>query len=283
MEKNEMIFKCVNTRAPYIVDEENKCLRQLHLTKVVYDLQHGLTDLTWIEAETGKLIVGDLSDKKVFVNEEHFQKGEILKQTDLYAERNINEVIYTNLSCRNAKVDGKRYYSWVYRNGHADKFYYDEEIGAIKITFGDDGKGAKKAEADIELPETYYDVEEVYDFNDYEVVNNDGTKSFHEGLCKRLRLTDEQNVMLDKLQAMLDECGRAGIQIAFDLCDYQLTAFNKANVERIEYDPGYDEEEEICHSLNLRESRTLSGVYDINTDDSSLQFVVAKNTLKTSK
>ena len=278
-----MTFKNVNFRAPYIVDEDSKCLRQLHLTTIVYDLTTGETKLTWIEAETGKLIMGDLSDKKVFANEEHFQKGEILKQIDLYAESSINKVIYMNLSFRNAKVDGKRYYSWVYRNGHADKFYYDEEISAIKITFGDDGKGVKKVETDIELPETYYDVEEVYDFNDYEVVNNDGTKSFHEGLCKRLRLTDGQNVMLDKLQAILDECSRAGIQIAFDLCNCQLTAFNKANVECVGYDPGYDEEMEICHYLNLRESRTLSGVYDINTEDSSLQFVVAKNTLKTSK
>ena len=277
-----MIFKSVNNRAPYIVDEDSKCLRQLHLTQVVYDLQHGLTDLTWVEAETGKLILGDLSDKKVFGNEAHFQKGEILKLTDLYAERSIDAVINVNLSCNYMKRDGNRCYSWVYRHGHADKFYYDEEISTIKITFGADGNGQKVVETDIELPKTYYDVEEVYDFNDYEVVNNDGTKIFHEGLCKRLRLTDEQNTMLDKLQVMLDECGRAGIQIAFDLCDYKLTAFNKANIERVGYDPGFDEEKEICHSLNLRESRTLCGVYDI-PDDHGFQFVVAKNTLKTNK
>ena len=278
-----MTFKSVNNRAPYIVDEEGKCLRQLHLTKVVYDLKRGVTNLTWLEAETGNLVKGDLSDKKVFACEEHFKKGELLKLSDLYAEKDIEGIVHINLSCRCSKLDGKRRYSWVYRNGHADKFYYAEEIGTITVTFGADGNGNREVKTDIELPETYYDAEEVYDFNDYEVVNNDGTKTFHEGLCSRLKLTDEQNALVDKLQSVIDECNKAGIKLVFNLCDYYLTAFNSANIDRVEYDPSCDEENEICHYLNLRDSRTLNGVYDVNTEDDCLQFVVKKDTLKTKK
>ena len=83
MEKNEMTFKSVNCRAPCIVDEDGKCLRQLHLTEIVYDLTTGETKLKWIEAETGDFVFGDLSDKRVYASEEQFKKGEELEQAKI--------------------------------------------------------------------------------------------------------------------------------------------------------------------------------------------------------
>ena len=82
-----MIFKSVNNRAPYIVDEDSKCLRQIHLTEVVYDFKNGTTQLTWYEAGTGDFVHGDLSDKIVYANEDLFKKGELLKPSDLYEEK----------------------------------------------------------------------------------------------------------------------------------------------------------------------------------------------------
>lgn len=283
MEKSEMIFKSVNCRAPYIVDKDSKCLRQLHLTTIVYDLTNGETQLTWLQAGADDFVFGDLSDKQVYASEEQFQKGEQLKLTELYRDETFWSIINYATPDRQVIKDGNRYFSWIYRNGVADKFYYDEEIHTVTTTFGADGTGQRKIELDVEIPETYYNAQEVYEFNDYEIVNNDGSKTFHEGLCRRLKLTEEQNVLLDKLVEILDDCKKGGIKIAFDLNDYQLTAFNVSQIERVEYDPGYDEETEVCHFLNLRDARIIDGIYDINTGDSCLQFVVAKNTLKTSK
>ena len=283
MEKSEMKFKNVNCRAPYIVDEDSKCLRQLHLTTIVYDLMNGETKLTWMEAETGDFVFGDLSDKQVYVSEEQFKKGEQLKLTDLYKYENFWLIINYATPNRRVLKEGDRYFSWVYRNGVADKFYYDEEVHTITTTFGTDGTGQRKIELDVEIPETYHNAQEVYDFNGYEIVHNDGTKTYHEGLCARLKLTKEQEALVDKLQSVLNECRDAKIHIRFDLSDYNLTAYNVADVERVEYDPIIDEKTEVCQYLNLRKARTLSGVYDINTEDDSLQFVVKKSTLRQQK
>lgn len=283
MNKSEMKFKSVNCRAPYIVDEDSKCLRQLHLTTIVYDLTNGETELTWLEAETGAFVFGDLSDKQVYASEEQFRKGEQLKMTDLYDYGSYWNII--NYITPNSRVvkEGDRLFSWIYRNGVADKFYYDEEINTITTTFGTDGTGKRKIELNVEIPETYYNAEEVYEFNDYEIVNNDGSKTYHEGLCARLQLTKEQEALVDKLQAVLDECNDAKIHIRFDMCDYKLTAYNVAGMERVGYDLDFDEETEIRQSLNFRKARTLSGVYDINSEDSDLQFVVKKSSLKQHK
>lgn len=283
MEKSEMIFKSVNNRAPYIVDEDSKCLRQIHLTEVVYDFKNGTTQLTWYEAETGDFVHGDLSDKVVYANEDLFKKGELLKPSDLYVNKTIYEIIRSENWRRNVKCEGVRDYLWVYQNGVCAKFYLDDEIGKITKTWGTDGTGQCKIETDIEIPESYYSPQECYEFNDYEIVNNDGTKTFHEGLCKRLKLTKEQEVLVDKLQSVINECKEAKIQVSFDLNDYTLTAYNVANVDRVEYDPEVDEETEVAHYLNLREARTISDVYDINTEDNNLQFVVKKSSLKQSK
>lgn len=278
-----MIFKRVNFRAPYIVDEDSRCLRQIHLATVVYDLKNGTTELSWYEADTGDYVHGDLSDKMVYANEDLFRKGEQLEASDLYTNRTIYEVIRDNVCRYNVHSDGKRDFLWVYRNGVATKFYLDEEIGKITITWGADGSAQCKEETDIKMPESYWSPQQCYDFHDYEVVNNDGTKTFREGLCKRLKLNKKQEALADKLQAVINECKEAKIQLCFDLSDYSLTAFNVTNVDRVEYDPTIDEETELAHYLNLREARTFDGVYDINTEDDSLKFIVKKNTLKTSK
>ena len=235
-----------------------------------------------IDIKDGPWFVGDLSDKVVYANEDLFKKGELLKPSDLYANKTIYEVIRSEVCRRNVKCEGVRDYLWVYQNGVCAKFYLDDEIGKITKTWGTDGTGQCKTETDIKMPESYYSPQECYEFNDYEIVNNDGTKTFHEGLCKRLKLTKDQEVLVDKLQAVIDECKEAKIQVSFDLNDYTLTAYNVANVERVEYDPCVDDDE-VAHYLNLREARTISGVYDINTEDDSLQFVVKKDTIKTHK
>ena len=283
MEKSEMIFKSVNNRAPYIVDEDSKCLRQLHLTEIVYDLTSGETKLKWIEAETGAFMLGDLSDKQVYGSEEQFKKGETIKRSDLYTEVSFAKVINYATPNRNVKTENNRLYSWVYENGVATKYYYDERIKTITTTFGSDGCGVREIKTDVEFPEMYYDAEEVYEFNDYEIVNNDGTKTFHEGLCRRFELTKEQHALVDKLQDVVNECMEAGIKITFDLGIYELVAFNVKGIDRIEYEPEYDEDTEVCHRLNFRNERKIKGVYDVNTDDPSVQFVVKKDSIKESR
>lgn len=283
MERSEMTFKSVNNRAPYIVDVNTKCLRQLHLTEIVYDLTTGETKMKWIEAEIGNIVSGDLSDKMVYANEEQFGKGEQLEMKDLYATKSFQEIINYATPDRCVHMDGKRPFSWVYENGVATKYYYDERINAITTTFGPDGKCCRDIKTDVEFPEMYYSAEELYVFNDYEIVNNDGTKTFHEALCNRLKLTPEQEALVDMVTDAIKECKKAGVHISFDICDYQLIAFNVSQIERLEYSPCRPDDDEIATTFAIRNPKVIPGVYDINLDDPEWQFIVKKSSLKQHK
>ena len=49
------------------------------------------------------------------------------------------------------------------------------------------------------------------------------------------------------------------------------------HIDRIEYDPKVDEDTEVAyHFEDDRAGRVFSGVYDLNTEDSEVKFVIKK-------
>lgn len=278
MEKKEMKFKVAKTgyNAPsaYVYDNESKCLREITIKSAKYNLNTGTSELTWVEADTNKEIVSDLSDVKVYASEEFFKRCESLCVDDIIREIDINE-LFDLMYIRNIQTSkcGGRKYGWVYADGEAQKWFFDEHIGEVTFNYID--KNTRNVETDVKFPDFYFNAEEVYRFNDYTVVNADGTKTFHEGVCKRLQLTDEQKALTDKLQDVINKCKEAKIEIYFDTCNYELYAINVANIERIEYDPVLSDDEE-AHEIYLRNARKFNNIYDINLDDPDYQMVIKK-------
>lgn len=275
MEENK-IFKTAKLIKPYIYDKENKCLRQLQIESEVYNLKEGKVELTWKEAETGNIINGDLSDYDVYPSKSDFVSGN--RDTEACVELSLEEVIDKIAVCY-TKRDSERKYVWVYENGQATKWYFDEHINVITVNY--ENGCLEDITTDVEIPEAYRSTEEVYKYNDYEVVNNDGTKEYHEGLYKRILLTDEQNKVVDKLQSMIAECKEAGIGIVFDYRSCELKVYNKASVGMYEYSPSEDDDHVLIET-DFERSRRIEGIEDVNTDD-DYWFVLDKNTIKTSK
>jgi len=140
----------------------------------------------------------------------------------------------------------------------------------------------KNSRIDGELPkEYYYSADEVYQYNDYAIQDKDGKKVVHEGVYRRLFLTDEQNALVDKVQGAIDACIKAGVTFGFDYADNQLTCFNMKDIKKVGYCPQVDEETEESYPLDLsRAGRCLKHIGDYNTDDSDLEFVIKKSTKK---
>lgn len=277
MEKSEMKFKVVKNNYPtssvYVFDGESKCLRQITIKCAKYNIKLGTSELTWTEAETNREIVSDLSDLKIYASGDGFNAGQELKACCVISEVGINDLLKDFRFKGYRYLDNGRVYVWTYINGSAQKWYLDEHIS--ELTFDHTDKYNRQDKADVGIPETYRSAEDVYCYNDYTVVNSDGTKEFHEGVYKRLILSEEQNALVDKLQKVINECKDAHIKLAFDTCDYQLYAFNMANIDRLEYDAQTNDDEE-AYSFDLRKARSIENVYDVNQDDSSYCFVIKK-------
>ena len=81
----------------------------------------------------------------------------------------------------------------------------------------------------------------------------------------------------EKLQAVLDEMKEAKMLVYWSNADYTLNAVNLRKVQRVEYDPEYDEEtEEALYFDDSRCSHVFKNVTDYNSEDSDVKFVIKK-------
>lgn len=269
-------FQVINTaqcKYVYLTDEQK--LVSMELMETVYDLESG-------EAFQQFKLGGDehltqLSlNSQFYISEGSFKLGAPLtgKQAiDTIALVNIMEMLFKS---RYVKEDEIGPFLWVYENGEAAKWRLEEHTKRVFI----DHNNLDNCRIDTELPTVYYaSADEVYLYNDYVIQDRDGKQVVHEGVYRRLFLTDEQNALLDQLQEKIKECENAGIALEFNLATYELTAFNANNIKEYVYDPFIDEEKEESYYLDLsRAGRAISGIGDFNTDDDCMKFVIEKKT-----
>lgn len=280
MEENNKVFKRVKNQYqnPYIFDTKDKCLRQLHLVMTVHDVKAGTSEHNWKMAETGDIITGNL-EGEIYSSEENFNSGEPLSPNALY-ETMDEPHLFAHVPAAHKYTEDGRTYVLIYEDGQATKWFFDEHINEVVECYDNDGEYQWKA--DVEIPESYSCVEEVYKYNDYEIVHNDGTKEYHEGVLNRLTLTPEQKVLADKLQSVINECKKAGMAITFDYSDYNLYAYNQSTIKTVGYDAECDDETEERYRLSLKRAYTFKGIGEVNTEDDYF-LVIKKDTLKTSK
>ena len=281
MEENNKIFKRVRGeyRKPYIYDEKAKCLRQLQFLMSTFDVETGNSEHQWKMAETGEIITGDLAGE-IYLDKIAFNNGRTISHDSLYENMTESQLL-NRVPVSHRSFKDERVYIWTFENGQAVKWFFDEHINEVVETISDKGDYTIW-KADAEIPESYSCAEEVFEYNDYEVVHNDGTREYHEGVLNRLTLTPGQKALADKLQSVINECIEAGMAIDFDYSDYSLMAYNQSQIKEIGYDVSYDEDTEERYRLGFRKAYTFKGVGDINTDD-DYYLVISKDSLKKSK
>lgn len=272
----------------YWFNTEREALVKLVLVRSNLKLDTGKVTHEWAEADGDPEKIVLMTDydpehpeqlPKFYPTPEAFEKGETYEASTLYWMRNEEDICSELLkkhNCRRCMVDEKGTFVWAFIKGQAVKWYFRKHIDVVTLHYKSNCLAYATAD-DAEVPENYYDAEDVYKYNDWVEVKDDGERVTHEGIYKRLMLEQDQVALADKLQAVLNECKEAGMKVYYNLCDYSLNAVNVRHIERVEYDPGYDEETEAAyHFEDDRAGRVFSGVYDLNTEDSDVKFVVKK-------
>ena len=267
-QKTFEIINCSN--AKYTYNDNERKLMAIKPHETVFDIDSGTVGQTFIMGgnETPVTLT---AESKFYTSEESFKLCVPLYLEQATRKNTLKDIMGV-LFCY-VYEDEVGPFVWSYANGNAYKWRIEEHAKTVRINHVDSGKTTM----DCEKPESYRNSEEVFMYNDYTVQHNDGTKEVHEGVYKRLFLTNEQNALLDKLQAVIDECKEAGIALDFNYANYGLMAFNTKNIKEYGYDPEYDEEKEAAYCLDLsRAGRYMRHIGDINTDDDCVQFVIEK-------
>lgn len=285
MEQN---FATMRVKNVYWFNTEREALVQLVLVRSNFRLDTGKATHEWAEADCDpkkiKLVTEYNPEQpdllpRFYNTPEDFEKGVTYKADTLYWMRSEEDVcgeLLKNRGCRRTHHDEKGAYVWAFIKGQAVKWYFRKHIDIVTCHYVK-GVLANATADDVDVPVAYYNAEDVYQYNDWTEVKPDGTRVKHEGVYNRLRLEPDQVELADKLQAVLDECKAAGMKVYFNLCDYDLNAVNVRHIERIEYDPSVDEDTEAAyHFEDDRAGRAFSGVYDLNTEDNDIKFVIKK-------
>ena len=266
-------FEVINTaNAKFVYLEDKKKLVSMQPAQTTYYLDEDKAEQTFIlggdESQTHRLALDD----KYYVSEAAFAGGASIPRENAVRPDKLDDIMKNLFRAYLVKTDETGPFVWVYENGQATKWRIENHAEKVII---DHING--KVDCGFELPDAYFDPEEVYKYNDYVVQEKDGKTKVREGVYRRLFLTDKQNALVDKLQAVIDECNKAGVAIDFDYSDSTVTCFNRNGIKDYGWEPPYDEDNDKTYRLDLsRAGRALSGIGYINTEGNSVEFVIVK-------
>lgn len=106
----------------------------------------------------------------------------------------------------------------------------------------------------------YASEKSVYEYNDFQILNEDGTTTTKKSLKTRLAFNDEQKALIDKLGGLLDKLKGSGVVIVYDR-DYETLCAFKDNVKLKDMDNTLEEDGEVCVNHMAHKIR------DVNTID----------------
>ena len=264
-------FEVINlANAKFMYQAEEKKLVSIKLVSITYYIEAGCADCRFsIGGDDSNVSILDLNGK-YYVSEAAFKSGAFLPKENAVQTQTLNDVMNRVFRAYMVKEDEVGPFVWVYENGQAVKWRLEEHTKKVTIQYD-----CNQVLLDCALPEAYRSAEDVYKYNDYILQEKPGECIVREGVYKRLFLTDEQNALVDKLQAVIDECNKAGVAIDFDYADNTVTCFNRNGIKDYGWDPDFDSETEESYKLELdRAGRSLRGISDINTDENS--FIIEK-------
>lgn len=160
-------------------------------------------------------------------------------------------------------------------------FYYNGEmpieIIPNEVCVRTDSKGCKHMAVDgvsLTNDNTYKSIASCLAVNPHKVVLPDGTEVMRDALDRPFMLTDEQNAMIDELEALLERMKQANICVYFDSDARDVYAYNKTNCTHPIYDdsPEYlnddNPDNHIVNDKVGKHERRIHSIYYKGCDDS---------------
>jgi hypothetical protein len=149
---------------------------------------------------------------------------------------------------------------WCFENGEP------VAVPLVINTVIDDGKPRI---ADGHLPDKFWKSrDEAFSYNEYKVVDEDGEEFIEQGVNKRLALTDEQQKIVNELDAVFQKALDAGIHFIWDrdYCDF-VEAYNGEHVYEFGYETESHEGGELFEARNVVTASTKIRFFDYISDD----------------
>lgn len=283
-------FRTVSSAQKYMYNNELQALVEVTPLREVFNLDSGVSMQEWRVVGTDKTMKTHYTpateeepeqfDGKMYKTLKDFEAGNAIPMGDIfYGYDNEVRIVQCLVPAhgRSVSFDAEGAYIWTMEKGEAVKWYFRKHITNVTWEYNEKGQITVTSDCEIDIPESYRSSEDVYMYNDYRFIDETGKEQIREGVYKRLFLEPDQKALADKLQAVLDECKEAKMLIYWSNADYTLNAVNVRRVEKLEYDPSYDEEtEEALYFDDSRCSHVFKNVTDYNSEDSDVKFVIKK-------
>lgn len=201
---------------------------------------------------------------QVYSTESHFERGQACERSSLSS---FYSLFYRVYGAGAHNVDDVPM-AWVFRDGQAEFIPIPEMTFAIHLS----ENFPTRVTSDVDM-KFYHSREKVYEYNDYQVKDDNGDVVLHKSTATLLALNDEQKKIVEDLREGIKKLVDSGARLFFDQDDWRLRVVSATNLERIEAWDDYDSEfvaiqdftTEICDSNYIKGS-------DIATYDLKAKF-----------
>lgn len=181
----------------------------------------------------------------------------VYESTEKY-EQGIEAMPYTiaDYEFRHLNVNTKTRTAWVFENGEAVEKSVDD------IVFVLDSNYKLSVKDGIKL---YESREDVFKHNDYVMVDEQGVEHVVESVATKMRMTEEQMVLIQNLKEAIDALSSKNIRLWYDTNYERLAAYNYNNYEDayVRYAPDMEEDYQSVYEFH----ETIASLGYIGCDD----------------
>lgn len=235
--------KQLATEKGFIFNEDTKKLESYEFISAEFNLMR-----TWTVYHCklgGKDAEIHDSGLKVYVSTEKYEQG-------------IEAMPYTiaDYEFRHLNVNTQTRTAWVFENGEAVEKSIDDIVFILDDNYELSIKGGVKL---------YATREDVFNHNDYVMVDEQGVEHVVESVATKMRMTEEQMVLIQNLKDAINALAEKNIRLWYDTEHERLMAYNYNNYEDayVGYAPDMDEDYQSVYDFH----QTIASLGYIGCDD----------------
>jgi hypothetical protein len=186
------------------------------------------------------------ANKQLDIIKDKIENGglRVYESTEKY-EQGIEAMLYTiaDHKFRALNVNTSTRTAWVFENGEAVEKSVDNMVLVLDSNYRLSVKDGTKL---------YETREDVFKHNDYVMIDEQGVEHVIESVATKMRMTDEQMVLIQNLKEAIDALSSKNIRLWYDTDHERLLAYNYNNYEDayVGYAPDMDEDYQSVYEFH---------------------------------
>lgn len=222
----------INPNDGYVFNEQSEKLEFFKYEKAVFNFESGIVKYF------GKLggVDSEITNAMRYKSEEDFKRGITTNDTQTIKEEWLQR-------------KGLRF---IFKDGKAEEISQDADYEMGKSIWKVQLANGERA---------YNSIEEVYDFNDIVVKDEDGTERVVKCAAKKVELTDKQKMLVEQFNELVSSMVQEGIGFIHDESSGDIMVINKELIKCIEVDCERYSDEGWTDILRMYKPTKLSCAY----------------------